>query len=89
MAIFLALYSVAEAALLVVVVAQTIIIIKKGQPHTWLLAFGAQLSAYTYQIFLYLTYNSNLRPFPFSRWPNGFVPPFNLSESELNKTTMF
>ena len=40
---------------------------KKNQP---LLNFGAQLSTFVYQIYHYLTFNTEQRPFPFSDWPS-------------------
>jgi Domain of unknown function (DUF4389) len=40
-----------------------------GGRNARVLSLGASLSAYAYQIFRYLTYNSELRPFPFTDWP--------------------
>lgn len=40
-----------------------------NKPNERICEFGKQLSTYSYQILNFLTYNSNLRPFPFSDWP--------------------
>lgn len=40
-----------------------------GQLNVWLLDFGRSLSLYSQQIVSFLTYNSEQKPFPFSKWP--------------------
>lgn len=39
-------------------------------PNQHLLNFNQSLSAYIYQILLFVGYNSETKPFPFSPWPN-------------------
>jgi hypothetical protein len=39
-----------------------------GEPNRNILAFGRKLSAYLYHILLFLTYNSEQLPFPFTDW---------------------
>ncbi len=39
-----------------------------GSPNKNILNFGAKLSAYLYHILLFLTYNTDRLPFPFSDW---------------------
>ena len=39
-----------------------------GAPNQNILKFGSQLSAYLYHILLFLTYNTDKLPFPFSDW---------------------
>jgi hypothetical protein len=36
-----------------------------------LLKLGQSLSTYSYQILVFLTYNSEYRPYPFGAWPKG------------------
>lgn len=36
-----------------------------------LLAFSRNLNTYIYQIFCFLTYTSETKPFPFSSWPTS------------------
>ena len=40
-----------------------------GQPNENLRDFGRGLASYTYEILLFLTYNEERIPFPFSPWP--------------------
>lgn len=44
-----------------------------GQMNKQLLWLGRQLAIYEYQIILFLTFNSEQRPFPFLTWP-GDLP---------------
>ncbi len=39
-----------------------------GQANANILNFGSILSAYLYHILLFLTYNTDVLPFPFSDW---------------------
>lgn len=39
-----------------------------GEPNQNILNFGKKLSAYLYHILLFLTYNTEKLPFPFSDW---------------------
>lgn len=39
-----------------------------GEPNKNILNFGSKLSAYLYHILLFLTYNTEKLPFPFSEW---------------------
>ncbi len=75
MLIFVALYSVAELVIAVVVIFQILSNLITRQSNIQLLGFGKQLSRYVYQVLLYLTYNSEDRPFPFSAWPSSDEEP--------------
>ena len=39
-----------------------------GEPNKNILGFGRKLSVYLYHILLFLTYNTEVLPFPFSDW---------------------
>ena len=39
-----------------------------GQANKNILSFGRSLSAYLYHVLLFLTYNTDALPFPFSDW---------------------
>ena len=41
-----------------------------GEPNCHLKRFGSSLSCYYYQLVLYLTFNSEVKPFPFAPWPS-------------------
>jgi len=70
MVLFAVLYWVAEVVLAVVVLFQFLSVLFTGQKNDKVLSFGAQLSTYAYQIFRYLTYNSEEKPFPLGDWPS-------------------
>lgn len=42
-----------------------------NKPNERICDFGKQLSIYSFQILSFLTYNSSVKPFPFSDWPKG------------------
>jgi len=50
-----------------------------GKPNEPLFPFGKSLSTYISQILLYLTYNTETKPFPLSHWP---------AETEYNHFTI-
>lgn len=69
MLLFAAVFSVAEAVLTAVVAFQFLFVLFTGRKNGRVLSFGSSLAAYVYQVFSYLTYNSEDRPFPFADWP--------------------
>ena len=70
MLLLVILYSVAELVISAVVLFQIVLNLFTGESNKRLLLFGNQLSRYVYEILLYLTYNSENLPFPFSEWPS-------------------
>jgi len=73
MLLFSIIYSVAEVVLVMVVVFQFLFVLLTGSRNDKVLSLGSQLSTYVYQIVRYLTYNSDIRPYPFSDWPSDAV----------------
>jgi hypothetical protein len=71
MVLFAVIYNVTEIVLVAVVLLQFLLVLLLGENNRRLLAFGKGLSTYIYQIFLFLTYNSEEMPFPFSPWPSA------------------
>jgi hypothetical protein len=69
MILFAVIYNLAEVVLAAVIVLQFIFVLVTTERNLRLLSFGASLSRFLYQIFLYLTFNSEQRPFPFDEWP--------------------
>ena len=67
--LFAAIYSVAEMVLAAVVLFQFLCVLFTGKRNDKVLSLGAQISTFAYQVFRYLTYNSDERPFPFADWP--------------------
>jgi hypothetical protein len=69
MILFTILYSAAEVVLAVVVIYQFLSLLLTSNKNDKVLSFGAQISKYAYQIFSYLTFNSEEKPFPIGDWP--------------------
>ena len=64
-------YSVSRVVVGAVVFVQFFWVLFTGEQNNKLLILGHALSTYTYQIIMYLTFNTDDRPFPFDRdWPN-------------------
>lgn len=65
-------YAVARLVTTIVVVAQFCHVLFTGEINVQLRTFGQSLATYAYQIVTYLTFNTEIRPFPFdAEWPNG------------------
>ena len=73
MILFLALWVISRIVVLTVVVLQFVWVLLNGETNPRLGAFGQSLATYSYQIVMYLTFNAEEQPFPFSDWPQG--PP--------------
>ena len=69
--LFAVIYSVTEIVIGLVVIVQFLFVLITHHANEKLLALGASLSTYVYQILSYVTFNSEQRPFPFSDFPNG------------------
>ena len=69
MLLFGFLLGVAKFVVFTVVVLQFLFVLFTGSPNAQLLLLGQSLSSYLYQIVLFLTFNSEGRPYPFSDWP--------------------
>ncbi len=68
--IFVVAYAVAEALITLVAIFQFLMALITGRVNEALQQFGANLTQYAYQIFQYVTFNSEAQPFPFSDWPD-------------------
>ena len=73
MLLFFLIAGVARFVIAVVVLFQFLSVLFTGNTNAQLLTLGQSLSTYIYQITLFLTFNSEQRPFPFGSWPDG--PP--------------
>ena len=71
MLLFVFLIGVAKFITLVVVALQFLLVLFKGKANSNLLQFGKSLSIYQYQVLLFLTYNSEVQPFPMGNWPES------------------
>ena len=69
MGLFLAILWVLKILFLAVVLLQFFIVLVTDHVNQNLLNFAKSLSRYVYQIYLFLTYNTDEKPFPFGDWP--------------------
>jgi len=69
MLMFFILLQLAKIVAGMVVVLQFLFTIFTNQSNDNLLHFGGSLSRYIYQIWRFLTYNTETQPFPFAPWP--------------------
>ncbi len=75
MLFFIFIYGVSKFIIIGIMLFQSATIILTGKTNEQLLKFGQNLSTYLYQITIFLTFNSEQRPFPFSEWPDGTPNP--------------
>lgn len=71
MVLFVVVYKLLDVVLLLVAAAQFLFHLVTDNDNETLRHFGDGLSCYYYQIYQYLTYNSEEKPFPFSDWPSS------------------
>ncbi|WP_281246243.1 DUF4389 domain-containing protein [Nitrosomonas marina] len=71
MLFFTVIYSISKFLIIGVMLFQFGTILMTEKPNEQILKFSNGLSAYIYQIIQFLSFNSEQRPFPFSKWPNG------------------
>jgi hypothetical protein len=69
MLLFALLYSVAEVVLWTVVLVQFGYRVFNDANQPRLLEFGATVARYIYQVLRFLSFNTEVMPFPFSDWP--------------------
>jgi hypothetical protein len=67
--LFAIIYSIAEIVVVAVVVFQFLSTLFMGQNNQQLLRLGRSLSDFIRQVLLFVTYNSDEKPFPFGPWP--------------------
>lgn len=68
MIVFAVLIGLIRLLLWAVVFLQVVSTLLTGSSNKNILSFGKSLSAYTYHILLFLTFNTDVIPFPFSAW---------------------
>ena len=72
MVVFLVLYGISRIVVGTLILLQFLFVLVTGQKNKRLDGLGQGLATYTYQIILYLTFNTEVRPFPFEMdWPHG------------------
>jgi hypothetical protein len=71
MLLFVVIYSVAEFVLGAVVFFQFIHVLATREINERLREFTTDVSVFIYQILQFLTFNSEVKPYPFAPWPDG------------------
>ena len=76
MLFFITAYWISKFIIGTVMLFQFIAVLFFGKTNEQVLKHSQNFSTYVYQIVLYLTYNSEQRPFPFgAEWPDGTPKP--------------
>ena len=68
--LFYIAFGIARIVLSFTVVIQVLIVLFTGTTQDALKIFAKQLAKYIHQIIEYVTFNSDIQPFPFSDWPS-------------------
>jgi hypothetical protein len=71
MLLFIAVYGMAEALLGAILLFQFVSLLLTRQTNSRLRDFSRQLCAFLYEIALYLSFNSDDKPYPFGPFPRG------------------
>jgi hypothetical protein len=79
MVVFAIISGLAKLIVAVVAVFQFVTLLIKGQTNETMVPFGQNLSTYIYQLTTFLTFNTDVMPFPFMDFPNG-APQSNVNE---------
>jgi len=70
MLVFIALYALSRLVVFAAVVLQFLCVLFTGQTNAKLTVLGHSLAIYTAEIIDFLTYNTDVKPFPFDQeWP--------------------
>lgn len=73
--LFAFLLAVARVVMWAVVVLQFLFTLFAAKSNDNLLALGASLARYIYQCFLFVSFNTEQKPFPFADWPSAEEAP--------------
>ncbi|QBQ53456.1 DUF4389 domain-containing protein [Nitrosococcus wardiae] len=85
MMLFAVAYTLAEFAVWAAIIFLIFYNLFTGGSNERAVTFGRQASAYIYHLLLYLTYNTEERPFPFSDWPKPESMPTGLGRPLTSK----
>ena len=71
MLLFTVFSRIAEVVLFAVILFQFILKLLTGNTNERLRKLGQSMSTYIYQILQYLSFNTEVHPYPFGAWPKG------------------
>jgi hypothetical protein len=69
MALFFIAFMFAHYLLGLIIILSFATLLFSGNPNEQVRDFGKSFSSYIYQICLFITYNSDVKPFPLDKWP--------------------
>jgi len=75
MLLFAIIYGIAELVLFAVILFQFVSMVLLQKTNERLIDFSRELIAFIREIYLYLTYNSEDKPFPYREWPSEGASP--------------
>jgi hypothetical protein len=70
MIFFFVVYRIVDIAVFLIAVSQWFYVFLTGDANVSLSRFASSLANYVAQIIAYLSYSSELKPFPFTDWPS-------------------
>jgi hypothetical protein len=88
MLLFSIFYTIAEVVLFAVVLFQFILKLFSGDTNERLRKLGQCIGTYIYQIIQFLSFNTDVHPYPFGAWPKGeprASKKAEISESKVDK----
>ena len=80
MLLYLLFSSLAEIVLAAVIIFQFLLKLFTGETNERLLKLGQSLSTYLYQVFVFMSFNTEYHPYPFGAWPRGEPKPAKLTD---------
>lgn len=69
MLLFAFFLGIAKFVVFMLVVVQFLFVLFNDEPNDQLIQFGKSLSAYHYQVLMFLSFNNEEHPYPFTEWP--------------------
>jgi hypothetical protein len=85
MVLFLIAYNIAELLIVLIALFQFVTVLFTRRVNETVLQLGNNLSYFAFEVFEYLTFNSNIRPFPFSPWPDEESDADQWRDSEITE----
>jgi len=87
--LFAIVINIAEILIAAVVIFQFLSTLLTGNNNQQLLRFGRELSDFVKQLLMFVTYNSEEKPFPFGPWPSSADAALNAppKKKAAKKTT--
>ncbi len=69
MILFFFVYNMLDFLIIIITIFQFVATLMTGKPDNRITIVGKHASNYVFQILLFLTYNTEKKPYPFSAWP--------------------